>query len=165
MDIPDSCKDLTRFRLSNFPSHLFLYLFYLRPSQPVDVFLGLSCFFHDPADVGNLISGSSAYSIINNYLTRNEVMMILTLHFSFGLVPSVQFRCSVMSDSLWPHGLQHARLPCPSPTTRAYSTSYPSHWWCHPTISSSVIPFSSRLQSFLITEQSPKSVELQKKEN
>ena len=53
-----------------------------------------------------------------------------------------------MSDSLWPHGLQHTRLPCPSPTPGAYSNSCPSSWWCHPTISSSVIPFSSLLQSF-----------------
>ena len=53
-----------------------------------------------------------------------------------------------MSNSLWPHGLQHNRLPCPSPAPRAYSNSCPSHWWCHPTISSSVIPFSSHLQSF-----------------
>ena len=53
-----------------------------------------------------------------------------------------------MSDSLWPRGLQHTRLPCPSPTPVAYSNSCPSHWWCHPTISSSVIPFSSCLQSF-----------------
>ena len=61
---------------------------------------------------------------------------------------SVQFSHSVMSDSLWPHGLQHARLPCPSPTPRAYSNSCPSCWWCHPTKLSSVVPFSSRLQSF-----------------
>ena len=61
---------------------------------------------------------------------------------------SVQFSPSVMSDSLRPHGLQHARLPCPSPTLGAYSNSCPSHRWCHPTISSSVIPFSSHLQSF-----------------
>ena len=61
---------------------------------------------------------------------------------------SVQFSCSVVSDSLWPHGLQYARLPCPSPTPRACSNSCPSNWWCHPTISSSVVPFSSRLQSF-----------------
>ena len=53
-----------------------------------------------------------------------------------------------MSDSLWPHGLQHARLPCPSPTPRVYSNSCPLSRWCHPTISSSVIPFSSHLQSF-----------------
>ena len=59
----------------------------------------------------------------------------------------VQFSRSVVSDSLWPHGLQHARLPCPSPTHRAYSNSYPLSRWCHPTISSSVIAFSSCLQS------------------
>ena len=53
-----------------------------------------------------------------------------------------------MSDSLWPHILQHATLPCPSPTPRVHSNSWPSSWWCHPTISSSVIPFSSHLQSF-----------------
>ena len=53
-----------------------------------------------------------------------------------------------MSDSLWPHGLQHARLACPSPTPRPYSDSCPLSWLCHPTISSSVIPFSSCLQSF-----------------
>ena len=64
------------------------------------------------------------------------------------LFSSVQFSCSVMYDSLWPHGLQSARLPCPSPTPGAYSNSCPSSWWCHPTISSSVIPFSSCLQSF-----------------
>ena len=56
-----------------------------------------------------------------------------------------QFSHSVVSDSLWPHGLQHTRLPCPSPTPRAYSNSYPSSQWCHPTISSSVVTFSSRL--------------------
>ena len=53
-----------------------------------------------------------------------------------------------MSDSLWLHGLQHARPSCPSPTPRVYSNSCPLSWWCHPTISSSVIPFSSHLQSF-----------------
>ena len=61
---------------------------------------------------------------------------------------SVQFSCSVVSDSLWPHGLQHERLPYPSPTLRAYSNSCPLSWWCHPTISSSVVPFSSCPQSF-----------------
>ena len=61
---------------------------------------------------------------------------------------SVQFSCSLVSDSLRPHGLQHARLPHPSPTPGAYSSSCPLSWWCHPTISSSVIPFSSHLQSF-----------------
>ena len=63
-------------------------------------------------------------------------------------VQSVQFSHSVMSNSLRPHGMQHIRLPCPSPTPGAYSNSFPSHQWCHPTISSSVIPFSSHLHSF-----------------
>ena len=53
-----------------------------------------------------------------------------------------------MSNSFWSHGLQHARLPCPSPTPGACSNSCPSSQWCHPTISSSVVPFSSCLQSF-----------------
>ena len=61
---------------------------------------------------------------------------------------SVWFSRSVMSNSLWPHGLQHTRLPCPSPTPRAYSNSCLLSWWCHPTISSSVVLFSSHLQSF-----------------
>ena len=61
---------------------------------------------------------------------------------------SVQFSCSVMSDSLWPHEPQHTRPPCPSPTPGAYSNSCPSSRWCHPAISSSVVPFSSCLQSY-----------------
>ena len=60
---------------------------------------------------------------------------------------SVQCSRSVMSNSLRPHGLHHGRLPCPLPTSGAYSNSCPSSRWCHPTISSSVVPFSSRLQS------------------
>ena len=58
------------------------------------------------------------------------------------------FSCPVVSDSLQPHGLQHTRPPCPSPTPRVYSNSCPLSRWCHPTISSSVVPFSSCLQSF-----------------
>ena len=80
-----------------------------------------------------------------------------------GLIPapgrfqSVQFSCSVMSNSLWPHGMQQARLPCPSPTPRVYSNSCPSSWWCHPTISSSVIPFFSCLPSFPASGSFPMS--------
>ena len=70
---------------------------------------------------------------------------------------SVQFSCSVVSGSLQPHGLQHIRLPCPSPTTRACSNSCPSSRWCHPTISSSVIPFSACPQSFPAPGSSPMS--------
>ena len=61
---------------------------------------------------------------------------------------TVQFSHSVMSDSLRPHGPQHTRPPCPSPTPGVYSNSCPLSWWCNPAISSSVIPFSSLLQSF-----------------
>ena len=60
----------------------------------------------------------------------------------------VQFSHSVLSNSFQPHGLEHARLPCPSPTPRACSSSYPFSRWCHTTISSSVVPFSSHLQYF-----------------
>ena len=60
----------------------------------------------------------------------------------------VQFSRSVVSSSLWPHALQHARLPCSIPNPEAYSNSCPSGQWCHPIISSSVVPFSSRPQSF-----------------
>ena len=65
-----------------------------------------------------------------------------------GPISSVQSSLSVASNCLRPHGLQHARLPCPSPTPGAYSNSCPLSWWCHQTISSSVIPFSSHLQFF-----------------
>ena len=68
--------------------------------------------------------------------------------FNYLLVTSVQFSRSVVSDPLGPHGLQHTRPPCPSPTPGVYSNSCPSSRWCHPAISSSVIPFSSCLQSF-----------------
>ena len=61
---------------------------------------------------------------------------------------SVQFSHSVMSNSLWPHGLQHNRLPCPSATPGACSNSCPLSWWCHPIILFSLVPFSSCLQSF-----------------
>ena len=70
---------------------------------------------------------------------------------------SVQFSCSVVSDSLWPHGLQHARPPCPSPTPEVYSNSCPSSQWCHPNISSSAVPFSSHLQSFPASGSFPMS--------
>ena len=64
------------------------------------------------------------------------------------IISLVQFSCSVVSDLLWPHGLKHARPPCPSPAPRVHSNSCPLSQWCHPTISSSFVPFSSHLQSF-----------------
>ena len=70
---------------------------------------------------------------------------------------SVQLSHSVVSNSLQSHGLQHARLPCPSPTPKACSNSCPSSRWCHPTIWSSVVPFSSCLQSFPASGSFPMS--------
>ena len=76
---------------------------------------------------------------------------------SASVLPMSQFSHSVMSDSLQSHGLQHARLPCPSLTSGACSNLCPSSQWCHPTISSSIIPFSSCLQSFPASESFPMS--------
>ena len=70
---------------------------------------------------------------------------------------SVHFSCSVMSDSLRPHELQHTRPPCPSPTPGIHSNSCPSSWWCHPAISSSVVPFSSCPQSLPASQSFPMS--------
>ena len=69
----------------------------------------------------------------------------------------LQFSHSLVSNSLRPHGLQHARFPCPSPTPWACSNTCPSSWLCHPTISSSVIPFSSCLLSFPTSGSLPMS--------
>ena len=68
----------------------------------------------------------------------------------------IQFS-SVVSDSLWPHGLQHTRPASPSPTPRVYPDSRPLSWWCHATISSSIVPFSSCLQSFPASGSFPMS--------
>ena len=67
-------------------------------------------------------------------------------------ISSVQFSCSVVSDSLWPHELQQARPPCPSPAPGVHSNSHPSNQWCHPAVSSSVIPFSFCPQSLPASE-------------
>ena len=75
----------------------------------------------------------------------------------FPVLSSVQFNCSVMSDSLQRHELQHARPPCPSPTPGVRSNWRPSSRWCHPAISSSVIPFSSCPQSLPASESFPMS--------
>ena len=84
---------------------------------------------------------------------KNSNSRALTLkHFS-----SVQFSRSVVSDSSGPHESQHARLPCPSPTPRVHSDSCPKSQWCHPAISSSVVPFSSCPQSLSASESFPMS--------
>ena len=85
----------------------------------------------------------------NTFRSQQKVTLVLTGTFStMRTLSSVQFSRSVVSDSLRPHGLQHARRPCPSPTRRVYSNSCPFSQQCHPTISTSVVPFSHRLKSF-----------------
>ena len=92
---------------------------------------------------------------INHLIIRhtwiNEITFI-PIQFS-----SVQFSCSVVPDSLRPHESQHAKPPCPSPTPRVHSNSRPLSWWCHPTISSCVVPFSSCPQSLPASEYFPMS--------
>ena len=79
-------------------------------------------------------------------------MIMIMIQFS-----SVQFSRSVVSDSLRPHESQHARPPRPSPTPGVHSNSHPSSWWCHPAISSSLVPFSSCPQSLPVSESFPMS--------
>jgi len=84
----------------------------------------------------------------SEYWRYQSIFSYSTRIFSCSIFSSVQFSHSIVSDSLWPHGLQDTRPPCPSLTPRAYSHSYPLSRWCHPTVSSSVVPFSSCPQSF-----------------
>ena len=92
--------------------------------------------------------GSARYSSTTN--SHNSQL----LH---GYFSSVQFSHSAVSDPLWPNELQHARPPSPSPIPRVYPNSCPLSWWCHPTISSSVVPFSSCPQSFPTSGSFPMS--------
>ena len=85
-------------------------------------------------------------SKIKNWLKKIDSISLHGSNTSIGC--SVQFICSVVSDSLRPHELQHARPPCPSPTPGVHPNPRPSSRWCHPAISSSVVPFSSCHQSF-----------------
>ena len=82
-------------------------------------------------------------------LPKTPVCIHTSISRIYSLYIPIQFSCSVLSNYLWLHGLQNTRPPCPSPTPGAYSNSCSLSWWCHPTISSFVDPFSSRLQSFL----------------
>ena len=75
-------------------------------------------------------------------------LFLISVYTSLGQTGSERESCSVVCDSLRSHGVQHARPPCSSPSPRVYSNSCPLSRWCHPTISSSVVPFSSRPQSF-----------------
>ena len=111
---------------------------------------------HGVAKSWTWLSDSAHYSVAQKH---HDLLIHFTNgaqagYFSFS---SVQFSCSVMSISLWPHESQHARPPCPSPTPGVYSNSCPSSWWCHPAISSFVVPFSSCPQSFPASGSFPMS--------
>ena len=92
-----------------------------------------------------------------NFLTKVNDGITVRIYWGTFIVSSVQFSCSVVSGSLRPHELQHARPPCPSPTPRVHPNSCPSSRWYHPAISSSVIPFSSCPQFLPASEYFPMS--------
>ena len=94
---------------------------------------------------------------MRDWNTEARILNLIYLHLWISLFSSVQFSCSVVSDSLRPHESQHARPPCPSPSPRVHSDSRPSSQWCHPAISSSVVPFSSCPQSLPASESFPMS--------
>ena len=109
-------------------------------------------------EVPRLVIALSFFSLPFSYIHTHVHLYVHTYTHTFFLNHlRVWFSSSVVSNSLQPHGLQHARLPGPSPTPRACSNSCPSSRWCHPTISSSVAPFSSRLQSFPASGSFPMS--------
>ena len=101
----------------------------------------------------SLLLGREVKTNVDSILKSRDITLSTTVH----LVSSVQFSRSVMSNSLWRHESQHARPPCPSPTPGGHSDSHPSSQWCHPAISSSVVPFSSCPQSLPASESFPVS--------
>ena len=105
------------------------------------------------------LSGNFFWFMLSAFYLNLPKLTKITIKFSSrSSIVFIQFSLSVMSNSLWTHGLQHNRLPCPTPTPRACSNSCPLSQGCHPTISSSVIPFSSCLQSFPASGSFPESV-------
>ena len=140
-------------------AHCLLFALYLVPLpcniQNVsfikkNVYEDLRCAFCWILMEGKLISHTYICESSPRILWLN--ITIFSIQFS-----SVQFSCSVVSNSLRPHELQHTRPPCPSPTAGVHSNSRPLSWWCHPAISSSVIPFSSCPQSLPASESFPMS--------
>ena len=144
------------FSLVGFFIYLFIYLFFATPKHPV---------YQNKSDgswsLRQLSENLDLWTLHPTFSHLKEKLGLRLFIHSFCTEPgaglwllpnlylsSVQFSCSVMSNSLQPQRLQHARPPYPSPTPRVYSNSCPSSQWCNPTISSSVIPFSSCLQSF-----------------
>ena len=102
-----------------------------------------------------LLSQSNASICVKSFLLSKPLFFCFILFFR--CFSSVQFSSSLVWDSLRPHELKHTRLPCSSPTSGVHSNSYPSSWWCHLAISSSVLPFSSCPQSLPASESFPMS--------
>ena len=137
------------------------------PSQILDTHITL--FFHCKARPLHMLPTSASRSCSRSQFQCHSELIMLSLFCvphtpTFLYTPSsnsnnhmFQFSRSVLSDSLQPHGLQHTRLPCPSPTPRAYSNSCPLSQWCHPTILSSVVPFSSHFKPFPASGSFPMS--------
>ena len=128
----------------NFPQFVVIHAvkgYVLVKKSEIDVFLELSCFFDDPSDVGNFISAFSTFQLEHLEVHGSRTVVCL--------LSSVQSLSRIWLFAT--HGLQHARPPCPSPAPGVYSNSCPLSWWCHPTISSSVVPFSLSLQSFPVS--------------
>ena len=97
----------------------------------------------------NFTAPKSLYSICSSCLPLAKLIFLMS--------PSFQFTRSIMSNSLWPNGMQHARIPCPQPTARSCPNSCPLRWWCHLAISSFVFPFSC-LQSSQFIASGSKSI-------
>ena len=132
-------------------SFFFFCLFFLY-SSPM-VFVGADSY------LTNLFVCTSIFHLFWKFLRHwlpLPSFLCFTSFFIFYL-RDIQFSCSVMSDFLWPHESHHTRPPCPSPNPGVYPNSCPLNWWCHPTISSSIIPFSSCPQSFPASGSFPMS--------
>ena len=142
-------KNINTYSLNNFQICSTILSVIVTMLYNISPWLTHVCIFWPPSPILPILTSG-------NYQSGNFVCLLVGWVL-FILFSSVQFSCSFVSDSMRPHGLQHARSPCPSPTPRTYSNSCLSSQWCHPTISSSVIPFSSCLQPFPASESFPMS--------
>ena len=123
------------------------------------VYLSVYLFHPLISDDDGISSMDMSFSKLQEILRdrKPDVLHPRSQIFRHSLETELQFSCSVMSYSLWPHGLQHTRLPCPSPSPGTCSNTSPSSQWWHPTISSSVVPFYSCLRSFPASGSFPMS--------
>ena len=122
-----------------------------RKSKKIIIFVQWKC-------ISRLYTFNTFTVTVEDYIQWNDFLKSITqILVSSHIISSVQFRRSVMSDSLWPHESQHTRRPCPSPTPGVHPNPCPLSRWYHPAISSSVVPFSSCPQSLPASEFFPMS--------